>query len=127
MYPLTSVLSRGRGCGLVNRQFEDSVVFPPKADPPTAESTLLDVLNLLFWTSMIGNTKWRMTMKIVKKIMKWLGIGIGTLLVLIILASLIMNVIFGRELRQTMEKLKAEGRALTVDEFRPAPITHEHT
>lgn len=61
-------------------------------------------------------------MKIVKKIMKWLGIGIGTLLVLIILASLIMNVIFGRELRQTMTKLKAEGRALTIAEIRPAPI-----
>jgi len=61
-------------------------------------------------------------MKIVKKIMKWLGIGIGTLLVLIILASLIMNVIFGRELRQTMAKLKAEGRALTIAEIRPASI-----
>ena len=61
-------------------------------------------------------------MKIVKKIIKWLGIGIGTLLVLIILASLIMNVIFGRELRQTMAKLKAEGRALTIAEIRPAPI-----
>ncbi len=61
-------------------------------------------------------------MKIVKKIMKWLGIDIGTLLVLIILASLIMNVIFSRELRQTMAKLKAEGRALTIAEIRPAPV-----
>jgi len=61
-------------------------------------------------------------MRIVAKIMKWLGIGIGALLVLIILASLIMNVIFGRELRQTMAKLKAEGRALTIAEIRPAPI-----
>jgi len=61
-------------------------------------------------------------MKIVKKIMKWLGIGIGTLLVLIILASLIMNVIFGRELRQTMAQQKAEGRALTIAEIRPVPI-----
>ncbi|MBU0714285.1 MAG: hypothetical protein KJ964_02875 [Verrucomicrobia bacterium] len=61
-------------------------------------------------------------MKIVRTIMKWLGIGIGALLVLIILASLIMNVIFGRELRQTMAQLKAEGRALTIAEIRPAPI-----
>ncbi len=61
-------------------------------------------------------------MKIVKKIMKWMGIGIGMLLVLIMLASLIMNVVFGRELRQTMAKFKAEGRALTVAEIRPAPI-----
>ena len=61
-------------------------------------------------------------MKIVKRIMKWLGIGIGALLVLIILASLIINVIFGRELRQTMAKLKAEGRALTVAEIQPAPV-----
>ena len=61
-------------------------------------------------------------MKIIKNIMKWLGIGIGTLLVLIILASLIMNVIFSRELRQTMAQLKSEGRALTVAEIRPAPI-----
>jgi len=61
-------------------------------------------------------------MKIVKKIMQWLGIGIGTLLVLIILASLIMNVVFGHELRQTLAKLKAEGRALTIAEIRPAPI-----
>jgi len=61
-------------------------------------------------------------MKIVRKIMKWLGIGVGTLLVLIILASLIMNVIFGRELRQTMAQLKAEGRALTIAEIRPAPV-----
>lgn len=61
-------------------------------------------------------------MKIVRQILKWLGIGIGTLLVLIILALLVMNVIFGRELRQTMEQLKAEGRALTIAEIRPPPI-----
>jgi len=61
-------------------------------------------------------------MKIVKKIIKWMGIGIGALLVLIILASLIMNVVFSRELRQTFAKLKAEGRALTIAEIRPAPI-----
>ena len=54
--------------------------------------------------------------------MKWLGIGIGALLVLIILASLIMNVIFGHELRQTLAQQKAEGRALTIAEIRPAPI-----
>ena len=61
-------------------------------------------------------------MKIVKKIIKWLGIGIGTLLVLIILASLIMNVIFGRELRQTMRELKAQGKPLTIAEFAPPPV-----
>ncbi|MCX6993852.1 MAG: hypothetical protein NT011_12025 [Kiritimatiellaeota bacterium] len=61
-------------------------------------------------------------MKIVRKIMKWLGIGIGTLLVLIILASLIMNVIFGRELRQTLAQQKAEGRALTIAEIQPTPV-----
>lgn len=61
-------------------------------------------------------------MKIVKKIMKWLGIGIGALLVLIIIASLVMNVVFSRELRQTMAQLKAEGRALTVAKIRPAPV-----
>ena len=66
-------------------------------------------------------------MKIVKKIMKWLGIGIGALLVLTILASLVMNVIFGRELRQTMAKLKAEGRALTIAEIRPAPVPDDRT
>ena len=61
-------------------------------------------------------------MKIVRKIMKWLGIGIGSLLVLVILASLIMNVIFGHELRQTLSELKAQGKPLTIAEIRPAPI-----
>ncbi|MFA7160638.1 MAG: hypothetical protein WC299_15180, partial [Kiritimatiellia bacterium] len=61
-------------------------------------------------------------MKIVKKILKWLGMGAGTLLVLIILASLVMNVVFGRELRQTLAQQKAEGRVLTVAEIRPAPV-----
>lgn len=60
-------------------------------------------------------------MKIVRKILKWLAISICTFVILIILTSLIMNVIFGRELRQTMEKLKSEGRALTIAEIRPAP------
>lgn len=47
-------------------------------------------------------------MKTLGKIMKWLGIGIGALLVIIVLALLIMNVIFSRELRQTLARLKAE-------------------
>jgi len=64
-------------------------------------------------------------MKTLGKIMKWLGIGIGALLVFIILALLIMNVIFSRELRQTLARLKAEGRALTIAEIRPAPVADD--
>jgi len=64
-------------------------------------------------------------MKTFGKIMKWVGFGIGALLVLIVLALLIMNVIFSRELRQTLARLKAEGRALTIAEIRPAPISDD--
>ncbi|MCX6991889.1 MAG: hypothetical protein NT011_01975 [Kiritimatiellaeota bacterium] len=54
--------------------------------------------------------------------MKWLGIGIGSLLVMIILASLIMNVIFGRELQLIMRELKVQGKPLTIAEFAPTPV-----
>lgn len=64
-------------------------------------------------------------MKIVWKIMKWVAIGIVALIVLAHLAALVMNVIFGRELRQTMAQLKAEGRALTVAELLPAPVPED--
>ncbi|MFH1968924.1 MAG: hypothetical protein ABIJ53_01250 [Verrucomicrobiota bacterium] len=64
-------------------------------------------------------------MKIVRKIMKWLGIGIGSLLVLGILASLVMNVVFGHELRQTLAKLRVEGRPWFVVDIRPAPVPED--
>ncbi len=63
-------------------------------------------------------------MQIFKKIMKWLGFGIGTLLVLIITASLIANTIFNRELRHTMEALKAQGRPMTIAELMP-PVSDD--
>lgn len=61
-------------------------------------------------------------MKIVGKILKWLGIGIGTLMVSIILASLVMNVIFSRELRQTLNEFKARGKPITIAEFAPPSV-----
>jgi hypothetical protein len=57
-----------------------------------------------------------------KEIVKSIARSLGAFLILILLASLIMNMIFGRELRQTFARLKAEGRALTVAEIRPAPV-----
>ena len=48
--------------------------------------------------------------------------GIGIILVLSILAALLSNMIFGHQLRKTLARLQAEGRPVTIAEFRPAPI-----
>jgi hypothetical protein len=56
------------------------------------------------------------------KIVKWCVMGIGIILVLFILAALLSNMIFGHQLRKTLTRLQAEGRPVTIAEFRPAPI-----
>jgi hypothetical protein len=56
------------------------------------------------------------------KIVKWCVLGIGIILVLFILAALLSNMIFGHQLRKTLTRLQAEGRPVTIAEFRPAPI-----
>lgn len=61
-------------------------------------------------------------MKIFIRILKWAGIVIGSLLVFALVATFILNLVFGYQLRQTLSTLKAEGRALTVDDIRPPPV-----
>lgn len=61
-------------------------------------------------------------MRIVKSILKWAGIVIGSLLVLGIVVTFIFNRVFDYQIRQNLRTLKAEGRPLTVAEIRPAPI-----
>jgi hypothetical protein len=56
------------------------------------------------------------------KIVKWLVMGMGIILVLAFLAALLSNIIFGHQLRKTLARLQAEGRPVTIAEFRPAPI-----
>jgi hypothetical protein len=57
------------------------------------------------------------------KIAKWCVMGIGIILVLFILTALLSNMIFGHQLRKALTKLQAEGRPVTIAEFRPAPIS----
>ena len=64
-------------------------------------------------------------MKTVICILKWLGIVLASNLILIIAATLILDLVFSHQLQQVMQTLKAEGRALTVDEIRPAPVPDE--
>jgi hypothetical protein len=56
------------------------------------------------------------------KIVKWLVMGIGIILVLVMFAALLSNIIFGHQLRKTLARLQAEGRPVTIAELRPAPI-----
>lgn len=56
------------------------------------------------------------------KIAKWFVMIMGIILVLVFLAALLSNIIFGHQLRKTLARLQAEGRPVTIAEFRPAPI-----
>ena len=48
--------------------------------------------------------------------------GTGIFLVLVVLAALMSNIIFGHQFRKTLTRLQAEGRPTTIAEFRPAPV-----
>jgi hypothetical protein len=56
------------------------------------------------------------------RIIKWLVMVMGIILVLAFLAALLSNIIFGYQLRKTLARLQAEGRPVTLAELRPAPI-----
>ncbi len=56
------------------------------------------------------------------KTAKWCVIGIGIILVLVVLAALMSNIIFGHQFRKTLTRLQAEGRPTTIAEFRPALV-----
>jgi len=61
-------------------------------------------------------------MKTFKKIMKWIGIVLGGLILVVIIMRIILDVVFGMELRQTLRDLKAQGVPLTIAEFAPLPV-----
>lgn len=52
----------------------------------------------------------------------WLGVIIGSLVLLALLALTVINAIQGRALRQTLSQLKAEKYPLTISEIKPAPV-----
>jgi len=61
-------------------------------------------------------------MRILKKIMKWAGIVLGGLIIAVIVVHIILDIVFGAELRQTLRELKAQGVPLTIAEFAPPSV-----
>ncbi|MBU4199587.1 MAG: hypothetical protein KKE37_05300 [Verrucomicrobia bacterium] len=61
-------------------------------------------------------------MQTFKKIMKWIGIVPGALVLIVIVVRIILDIVFGIELRATLRELKAQGRPLTYAEFVPPPV-----
>jgi hypothetical protein len=61
-------------------------------------------------------------MKKFKKIVKWIGIGLGGLVLLVFGVRIILVLVFGAQLRATLRELKAQGVPLTVAEIAPPPV-----
>ena len=62
-------------------------------------------------------------MKILKKILKWTGIIIGGLVIIVFVTHTVLNIVWGRELRIKLAELKAKGEPTTIAEIRPAPVS----
>ena len=61
-------------------------------------------------------------MRILKKILKWAGIVISGLVIIIFVTHIILNIVWGRELRTKLAELKAKGEPTTIAEIRPKPV-----
>ncbi len=64
-------------------------------------------------------------MKIGKKIMKRVGIVMGTLLIIAVIVHTVLNILWGRELRHKIAELKARGAPVTIADIRPTPVPDE--
>ena len=61
-------------------------------------------------------------MKTFKKIMKWIGIVLGGLILLVLVVRIILDIVFSIQLRDTLRDLKAQGVPLTAAEIAPPPV-----
>ncbi|MCK5595184.1 hypothetical protein KAI19_03305, partial [bacterium] len=61
-------------------------------------------------------------MRIFKKILKWIGIVIVGLVIIVFITHTVLNIVWGRELRAKLAELKAKGEPTTIAEIRPAPV-----
>ena len=53
---------------------------------------------------------------------KWFGIILFGIILLALVVRTVLNIVFGVQLRNTIRHLKAQGRHITIDQIRPAPV-----
>ena len=61
-------------------------------------------------------------MKTFKTIIKWIGIVLGGLILLVLVVRIILDIVFSIQLRDTLRDLKAQGVPLTAAEIAPPPV-----